>query len=366
MTSKIQRLIVLFAMFAGCANLPGPARESQTKNIPLTKALIRQTSDSKEVRKSSVPTYSADISSSPIKPDVEASLRDVSISRTVVTPKNKSASNEFDRIDRSPTDSAIYLDRQSLANLSDLDLLAKPVEKEGVWERLFSDQSNFYSKESLLELGIAFGTGAAIANTDLDNQIQKHFQSSVRRATSDEWFQFLHSNKELGNGIYTLPVFGAAWLANEYIEGPPLFETFGLWGERSMRGFLVGGPPLIFMQHLTGGSRPYETIEGSEWHPFRDNNGVSGHAFMSSLPFITAAKLTESPWQKTFWYTASAIGPLSRVNDNAHYPSQIGLGWTIAFISATAVNQTDTGKRGWSLAPQSSLTSSGAALQYRW
>ncbi len=351
-TSKIQCLIVLFSMFAGCASLPGSARESPSKTIPLSKALIRQTSASTEVRKTSVPTGE--------------SIRFISISRKAETPKNESLLNGFDRIDPLPTDSVIYLDRQSLANTSDLNLLAKSVERGDVWERLLYDQGNFYSKESLLGLGIALGTGAAIANTDLDNQIQKHFQSSVRGATSYEWFQFLHSNKELGNGVYTLPVFGAAWLASEYIDGPPMFDSLGLWGERSMRGFLVGAPPLILMQHLTGGSRPYETIEGSEWHPFRDNNGVSGHAFMSSLPFITAAKLTESPWQKTFWYTASAIGPLSRVNDNAHYPSQIGLGWTMAFISATAVNQTDTGKRGWSLAPQSSLTSSGVALQYRW
>ena len=314
--------------------------------------MIRQTSTKKEVRKKNVPAI--------------GSFRFISSSRKALDPETESASIEFDRIDPSPIDSPSYLDRQSITSLTDLDLLASPVEKGAVWERLLNDQTNFYSKESLLGLGIAFGTGAAIANTDLDNQIQKHFQSSVRGATSDEWFQFLHSNKELGNGVYTLPVFGAAWLASEYIEGPPLFESLGLWGERSMRGFLVGAPPLILMQHLTGGSRPYETIEGSEWQPFRDNNGVSGHAFMSSLPFITAAKLSDSPWQKTFWYTASAIGPLSRVNDNAHYPSQIGLGWAMAFVSATAVNQTDTGKRGWSLAPQSSLTSSGVALQYRW
>ena len=353
LNSMTRCLIVLFAMFAGCASIRGSSRESTSKTIPFSNTLLRQTSaSSKELRKTSVPTI--------------GSLRFTSISRKAVIPETESASIEIDRIDRSPTDSSLYLDRQSLANLTDLDLLAKPVEKGAVWDRLLNDQTNFYSKESLIGLGIAFGTGAVIANTDIDNQIQKHFQSSVRGATSDEWFHFLHSNKELGNGVYTLPVFGAAWLASEYIDGPPIFETVGLWGERSMRGFLVGAPPLILMQHLTGGSRPYETIEGSEWHPFRDTNGVSGHAFMSSLPFITAAKLSESSWQKTFWYSASAIGPLSRVNDNAHYPSQVGLGWAIALVSATAINQTDTGKKAWSLTPQSSLTSSGVALQYRW
>ncbi len=298
----------------------------------------------------------------------DASYQFISFSQDAEAPEAVSHPKGFDSIDDPSmhASTSTYLGRQSLTNSSELDLLAKPLEKGAVWERLLGDQSSFYSKESLLAMGIAFGTGALIANTDADNQIQRHFQSSVRGATSDEWFQFLHSNKELGNGVYTLPVFGAAWLANEYIDGPPMFETFGLWGERSMRGFLVGAPPLILAQHLTGASRPYETIESSEWHPFKDNNGVSGHAFMSSLPFITAAKLTENPWRKSFWYTASAIGPLSRVNDNAHYPSQIGLGWAMAFISATAVRQTDTGRRGWSLVPHSSVTSSGVGLQYRW
>ena len=118
-----------------------------------------------------------------------------------------------------------------------------------------------------------------------------------------------------------LPIMGSAWLLNECMDGPPAMKTFGTWGERSIRAFVVGAPPLLVMQQLTGGSRPNETMEGSEWHPFRDNNGVSGHAFMSSIPFITAAKMTDNPWGKSLWYLGSTIDPLSRVNDNAHYPS---------------------------------------------
>ncbi len=102
-------------------------------------------------------------------------------------------------------------------------------------------------------------------------------------------------------------------------------------GERSLRGSFVGAPPLIIMQQLTGGSRPTETDENSEWHPFRDKNGISGHAFMGSLPFITAAKMTDNRGYKVLFYAGSAIAPLSRVNDNAHYPSQValGCGWLI-------------------------------------
>lgn len=78
-------------------------------------------------------------------------------------------------------------------------------------------------------------------------------------------------------------------------------------------------------------SRPEEITQGSQWHALRDNNGISGHAFMGSLPFITAAKMTQSPASKALWYAGSTIAPLSRVNDGAHYSSQVALGWWLAF-----------------------------------
>lgn len=266
------------------------------------------------------------------------------------------------------TDTLKFKDVNDLLNLEDSNFRSTDQNRFSMspWERLSADQVNFYSRESLLSLALVFGAGAAVANTDTDTQLQRHFQSSVRGASSIEWFDYLHSNKELGNGTYTLPIMGVAWLANEYIDGPPAFETFGKWGELSMRGFIVGAPPLVLMQHVTGGSRPFETPDGSEWHPFRDNNGVSGHAFMSSLPFITAAKMTDNPLAKSLWYVGSTIGPLSRVNDNAHFTSQVGMGWALAFIASTAIQQSDTGQRGWSVVSQAPTGSSGFGLQYRW
>lgn len=238
--------------------------------------------------------------------------------------------------------------------------------REPILKRLLADQKNYYSGDSLLALGSAFAVGGVFANTQLDHQIQKHFQSSVAGATSDEWFEFLHANKELGEGLYTLPIMGAAWLSGEVFDGSPQMEQFGNWGERSMRGFIVGAPPLIAMQLFTGASRPGETAHGSEWQPLQDNNGVSGHAFMSSLPFITAAKMTDDPVKKSLWYLGSAIGPLSRVNDNVHYPSQIGLGWAMAYVAATAVDQTENGDSQWRLMPYSAQGGSGLALEYEW
>ncbi|MCY2983956.1 MAG: phosphatase PAP2 family protein [Planctomycetota bacterium] len=266
----------------------------------------------------------------------------------------------------------VTIDDQSLASLGALDDLAKelrPVMTEKqlpLMERLAKDQWRFYSKENAIPMALVFGTGAVVANTQLDNQLQRHFRSSVLGASTDEWFEKLHASKELGNGRYTLPVFGVAWLAKECLDGPPVLESFGTWGERSMRGFLVGAGPVIAGQYLTGGSRPSELEKTSYWHPLQDNNGVSGHAFMSALPFITAAKMTDNPFAKLAFYSGSTIGPLSRMNDNAHYPSQIGIGWCIAYLSATAIDHSDSKRPGWSLKPLTTNSGSGLAAEYIW
>ena len=352
--SKAFSLIVIMSILAGCARVSKSSREhlsNAVSKFELPKRQVPPDLHSVDTDHSSLPK-----------------LRFVSFDSVASIPGGQSlkpVEPESDVIILSNPSS--YFENQALSSSPiDLESVVGPPSKQSIWGRLANDQANFYSRDSILALGLVFGSGAAIANSSADAQIQKHFQSSVRGASSDDWFNSLHASKELGNGVYTLPIMGAAWLANEYVDGPPAFEHFGTWGERSMRGFIVGAPPLIVMQRLTGGSRPYETNEGSEWHPFRDNNGVSGHAFMSSLPFITAAKMTDNPWEKSLWYLGSTLGPLSRVNDNAHYPSQIGMGWAMAFVAATAVQQSDTGKRGWRLLPEAPTGGSGFALSYRW
>ncbi|WP_286763582.1 MULTISPECIES: phosphatase PAP2 family protein [Rhodopirellula] len=215
------------------------------------------------------------------------------------------------------------------------------VDRGTLWQRIKSDHSNYYDVHSFKLLAGGFLIGAAVANTQLDQQLQDHFQGSVRGATSDDWFEGLHGSKELGNGRYTLPIYATAWAVGAYFDKTHVLVTTGRWGERSLRSFLVGAPPMISAQRLTGGSRPGEKDRGSRWLPFQDNNGISGHAFMSSLPFINAAKMTDRRWLKATFYAGSLLGPLSRVNDDDHYPSQVALGWWMAYVAATAIDRTE-------------------------
>ncbi len=239
-------------------------------------------------------------------------------------------------------------------------------ERLSIMQRILTDHHNYYSPESLTMLGAGLVVGGAMANSSIDSGIQRHFQSSIRSANSDDWFEGLHASKELGNGKYTLPVLAGSWAVGELFPDSPIAHTTGIWGERSLRGILVGAPPLLALQQLTGGSRPTETHEGPEWHPLTDNNGISGHSFMGSLPFITAAKMTESRSLKATYYAASTIVPLSRMNDNAHYPSQVALGWWMAYLAASAVDATDHPDSRWKFYPYSTGDSSGILAEFKY
>jgi membrane-associated phospholipid phosphatase len=86
---------------------------------------------------------------------------------------------------------------------------------------------------------------------------------------------------------------------------------------------------------------------------------------MGALPFITAAKMSDRLGWKVTWYAASTLAPLSRAADGAHYPSQVALGWGMAFLAASAVHSTDNPNARWRILPFTTFGGSGMAVEYR-
>ena len=121
---------------------------------------------------------------------------------------------------------------------------------------------------------------------------------------------------------------------------------------------------MLAMQMLTGASRPGETDDGSTWKPFQDNNGVSGHSFIGAVPFLCAAKMTDDPLWKAAFYAGSTLAGLSRINDDRHYTSQVFLGWWMAYLAATAVDQTQSGN--WAVYPWPTADGMGVEVDYCW
>lgn len=258
----------------------------------------------------------------------------------------------------------------TLADYADEALLAlddpEPEQSRSLLGRVAQDHVNYYSPDTGLVVGVGTLVAATFAHTSGDEEVYAQVHRSVYYGDGHDWAIPLHATKILGEGSLTLPVFAGAWLASVAFDEVPLIDVAGDWGERSLRAFLVGGPPLLAMQYLTGGSRPLETAHGSDWRPFQDTNGASGHAFMGALPLLTAAEMIDWWPGKIAFFVVSFFPGLSRVADDDHYVSQALLGWTMAYVAVASVDRTEHPDRHLSLFPLVTADQVGAAVEYRW
>lgn len=213
--------------------------------------------------------------------------------------------------------------------LPDFDSQRRPLFRS-IWE----DQVHYYHWSSLRYLVAPIAAGAVLANTSFD----RHFQQDVKFSDA------FHDCKTLGNGSVVLPTLGTLALAGRLFDRDTVPGGIGSWSERSLRAAATGAPTLLLLQYTLGGSRPGESPLGSHWHPFADNNGVSGHAYIGAIPMLTAARFTERPLLKAALIGGSTLAGVSRITDENHYLSQVIIGWSIAWVAVAAVNQTETGE----------------------
>jgi hypothetical protein len=217
---------------------------------------------------------------------------------------------------------------------------------EEMKDTIYEDYRNFYAVENLEYLAIGIGIAGVLANTSIDGEVQGWDQGSLRDGDTDN---FSRAVKPFGDGRITVPVYLGAAILGELTKDIRLGSATGEWGERSLRAILVGAPPMLFLQNAIGASRPKE--DDSNWRPFNDNNGVSGHSFMGAVPFITAAKMADNTYLKYFFYLGSMLTGWSRINDNSHYFSQAALGWWMAYLAADCGEKGDAEKKKVVIAP---------------
>lgn len=238
-------------------------------------------------------------------------------------------------------------------------------ERESAWQVLADDYRRFYSPGGMGDLVIGLGVGGLMAHTNIDSFINDDlYQETIRSAGTDEFLEVFHEPKILGEGKYMLPVYATLALTRDWIEPLPGGAEIGEWGQRSWRTVLTGGPAVLVLQRVLGGSRPGESDSGSHWTPFEDNNAVSGHAFMGAVPFLSAAAMTDRPGVKLLCYAGSVLPALSRINDEGHYPSQAFLGWYLALLASRAVDRAPSFSDRWKLLPW--IGPDRAGLQVEW
>ena len=237
-----------------------------------------------------------------------------------------------------------------------------------MWDRevpnICSDYANYYSWPNAIKLAAGFGIAAGLSSSDLDGEIATWYQTRIRTPETARIANFV---RPFGEGQYTIPVAASLALLNDtgWLDDRPLLSEVGQWGDRVTRAYLVGGPPMLAMQYLTGGSRPRYAGGHSSWQPFSASNGVSGDAFMSSCMFISAADMTEQPLGKGFFYACSFVVPWERIDLNAHFLSQAALGWWMGYLACNAVNHTQLAKGHVMLVPLASPELTGVGVMYQ-
>jgi hypothetical protein len=211
-----------------------------------------------------------------------------------------------------------------------------------------SDYREFYTESDLRFAALGVALAATFAHTDVDEDFRNWWQTDVR---SDAWDDFSNFAKPLGDGYISLAIMGAGMVAGSLADETRWGRGANEWGSRSLRAIAVGAPPLLLFQAATGAGRPGENPAESDWRPFQDSNGVSGHAFMGAVPFIVAAQMTENPVISGLWYTGSLMSGASRINDDDHYLSQVILGWWLAKLACDAVDKTERQEKDVKLVP---------------
>lgn len=200
------------------------------------------------------------------------------------------------------------------------------------------DFDTYFQPDNLLQFGNFFVAAAILANTGLDRSIRNLWIQDFRSKSSN---QFFVGPKSVGGLSYLyFPIYLGAMGVGYWRDHDCFGNVLYQWGYRNLRAFLVGGLQQIILAPTLGSGRPCKN-QPSKWQPYRYKAGVSGHAFFGGLPFITAAMMTDPPALRFLLYAVSTLPGISRINSDAHYASQVLLGWTLAYFSARAIYESD-------------------------
>ena len=191
-----------------------------------------------------------------------------------------------------------------------------------------------YGRRSFLRLGGAAALAGVLAYSGVDTAAESYHAGTLRSQGTD---RVAHWLKFFGERFWFVN-----WLAVAAIDGWWRSGAFSRWGRKNFEAMIVGLPTLWTVQRGLGANRPSSDDGSPRWRPLAADNSASGHTFISAVPWLNLAA------RCGYWPVAlgSRVASLatgwSRLNDRKHYPSQILLGWVIAFNAVAAVNAETT------------------------
>jgi membrane-associated phospholipid phosphatase len=191
-----------------------------------------------------------------------------------------------------------------------------------------------YSRRAFLRLGGFTVLAGALAFSGADETVESWHASNVRSTLTDRLAFFF---KLWGERIWF-----AIWGVLAAIDVTVRSSFLTTWGRRTFTAMMVGLPQLWTLQRVLGGTRPSADQPSPRWDPFATDRAASGHTFVAAIPWLTLARQVEGQPARGLALGASLLTGWSRLNDRMHYPSQIVLGYGIAWNAASAVAEAET------------------------
>ncbi|MDH4101490.1 MAG: phosphatase PAP2 family protein [Nitrospirota bacterium] len=206
------------------------------------------------------------------------------------------------------------------------------------WKGFLSDTKEVVSaparweKSDWLRFSVIAGVTAGLYAAD--QEIQDHVQEN-RDSTSDDLSKIF---KKFGEGGYTLPPLAALYAYGHYYENEKARKTALL----SVESFVITG---IFTQIGKFSLHRHRPSTGDS-HDSWDGPGVtgdnlsfpSGHSSSAfSIATVLASEYKDHVWVPPLSYGIATLTALSRVNDNAHWASDVFAGSALGYFTAKAV-----------------------------
>jgi len=190
-----------------------------------------------------------------------------------------------------------------------------------------------YGRRAFLRLGATVAGAGLLAYSGADEALDGLHADQVRSPATD---RFAHLVNPWGERWWFLNWFLVAAVDAWFRTGP-----FSRWGRANFEALVVGLPTLWTVQRGLGSNRPSDPDPDPRWRPLADDNAASGHAFISAVPWLNLARRIRPRGLRWPARLGSFLTGWSRINDRKHYPSQVALGWVIAWNAVEAVRPED-------------------------
>ncbi len=213
-------------------------------------------------------------------------------------------------------------------------------------------------------LTTAFIAGGAVLLYNKDDEI-KNWVQKKRNGTTD---RLAAVGDIFGNGAYTLPPLCLMYLYGHYTGDVKLIRT----GVLGVESFVVAGALTTGLKYATHRGRPTEAESFGNFNGFgfssHDVSFPSGHATSAfAVATVIATQYGDHIAVPIMAYSLAGLTAAARLNDNAHWASDVFVGSAIGYLTAKMLIRIDNIKSAKKLevAPVLYGRNLGLSLTYR-